>query len=456
MQHAVTVNAPIDEVVAWHARPGAIQRLLPPWLPLEVVSESTSLVDGVAQLRLLGFLPWSATHLPEKFQPDRLFVDRLTTPIIAPLLEWNHYHQFDSIGQTATRITDRVQARVPRAVLAPNLYYRGRQVVGDFAAHAMMRRFHSEPLTVGVTGADTLIGRGLCAMLSTGGHRVVRLMHERNGREGCRVWNPVQPDSRLLNNIDAVVHLMHPFEAMPKRSNAHDHMQYTDHVESTRRLAELVGKRTFIVASTTKFSSTTQFCGDPTPESVLLGPFEYGDDQAREYVSAWEQAAEPARRSGARVVHVRTGAVLAHRGQRSATWRRFATPDRANIAHADEPMPWLGIDDVLDVYLRCIVDEQLAGSVNAVSPRAVSWGDYVRIFKRVLGIPTPASLYSLRDVVAATMCSERTERSSASYVYPHLLQQVGHEFRYPDIESTIRHSYGRMPADALPRTHLER
>jgi uncharacterized protein len=46
------VDAPLDEAFAWHARPGAIVRLTPPWLPVRVAAEAASLRDGRAVLAL--------------------------------------------------------------------------------------------------------------------------------------------------------------------------------------------------------------------------------------------------------------------------------------------------------------------------------------------------------------------------------------------------------------------
>jgi len=44
------VDAGPDEVFEWHTRPGAITRLSPPWQPVRVVSEASSLRDGQAVL----------------------------------------------------------------------------------------------------------------------------------------------------------------------------------------------------------------------------------------------------------------------------------------------------------------------------------------------------------------------------------------------------------------------
>ena len=50
LKFSSVVDAPLDEVFAWHARPGAITRLMPPWSPVRVEREAGSVRDGQALL----------------------------------------------------------------------------------------------------------------------------------------------------------------------------------------------------------------------------------------------------------------------------------------------------------------------------------------------------------------------------------------------------------------------
>jgi ligand-binding SRPBCC domain-containing protein len=36
------IDQPLPDVFAWHTRPGAMTRLIPPWQPMRVVSETES------------------------------------------------------------------------------------------------------------------------------------------------------------------------------------------------------------------------------------------------------------------------------------------------------------------------------------------------------------------------------------------------------------------------------
>ena len=40
------INAPAEEVFRWHAEPGALERLTPPWEPLEVLQPAPGIRNG--------------------------------------------------------------------------------------------------------------------------------------------------------------------------------------------------------------------------------------------------------------------------------------------------------------------------------------------------------------------------------------------------------------------------
>jgi ligand-binding SRPBCC domain-containing protein len=197
---------PIDEVFGWHGRLGSLTRLLPPWQPVKIGHEADSLRDGEAVLDLPGGLAWRARHDPAGYEEGSRFTDVLATPVLSSLLGWRHTHSFLGEPGERTRVTDTVDTRVPHRLLEEMFAYRERQLRGDLDAHL---RWHTEggrPLTVAVSGSSGLVGSTLTALLTTGGHSVVRLV--RSDPTGSdRLWRPDAPAGDLLDGVDAVVHL---------------------------------------------------------------------------------------------------------------------------------------------------------------------------------------------------------------------------------------------------------
>ena len=136
LTYSSVVDAPLGEVFAWHTRPGAITRLMPPWSPVRVEREAGSIRDGRAVLRLPAGLRWVAAHQPGEYDPPREFADALTSLPLSAVLPWRHTHQFARAGQQATRVTDVVQTPLPARVLRPMFAYRHRQLADDLAAQA--------------------------------------------------------------------------------------------------------------------------------------------------------------------------------------------------------------------------------------------------------------------------------------------------------------------------------
>ena len=133
LQYSSIINAPVSEVFAWHERPGALVRLLPPWQPITVAQEASSLVNGRAVLRLPGHLPWVAQHSDD--DPPHRFVDEL----VSLPLHWRHTHSFAAIDGATTKVTDRVETPVPGSFLLQTFRYRHHQLAGDLAAHQRLR-----------------------------------------------------------------------------------------------------------------------------------------------------------------------------------------------------------------------------------------------------------------------------------------------------------------------------
>ena len=175
LTYSSVVRAEPDEVFAWHSRPGAITRLMPPWQPVRVAREAPSVRDGVAVLALPAGLRWVAGHDPGGYDPPRQFADVLQPPLGAAL-RWRHTHQFAPAPAGGTLVTDVVDTPIPGRALRPMFGYRHRQLAADLAVHARARAVCPEPLTVALTGSSGVIGSALAALLTTGGHRVIRLV----------------------------------------------------------------------------------------------------------------------------------------------------------------------------------------------------------------------------------------------------------------------------------------
>lgn len=110
-KRSVIPAAPGD-VFAWHERPDALARLIPPWDRVEIVRPPASLRDGeraVLRVGLLGPLTvrWIAEH--RDYEPGRRFTD---VQIRGPFKCWRHVHTFEPTEDGACALEDRVEYRL--------------------------------------------------------------------------------------------------------------------------------------------------------------------------------------------------------------------------------------------------------------------------------------------------------------------------------------------------------
>ena len=363
-------------------------RLSPPWLPGKVVAESSSLEDGQAVLGFPGGLRWVAQHRPDGYDPPHSFVDEVTSAPFS-LLGWRHTHRFSEESDSVTRITDEVRTPVPAGLLRPMFVYRHRQLADDLAVHARGRHWRPEPLTVAVTGASGLIGSALAALLTTGGHNVVRLVRRTAKATGERHWDPAAPAPDLLEGVDAVVHLAGASIA-GRFNESHKRSVLDSRVGPTRRLAEVAAATALRGNGPSVFVSASAigYYGYDRGDEVLTEASTQGEGFLANVVGQWEAAAAPAAEGGLRVVMLRTGIVQTPRGGAlQLLYPAFFLGLGGKLGSGRQWTSWCGIDDLVDMYHRALLDPALSGPVNAVCPGPVRNDEYTATLARVLHRP---------------------------------------------------------------------
>ncbi|GAB4086271.1 TIGR01777 family oxidoreductase [Myceligenerans cantabricum] len=438
------VEHPRSEVFAWHERPGAVERLTPPWLPLHVVREARSLHDGEAVFRLPLGLRWVARH--SGCRPPERFVDELVSAPLRWVMPWRHTHEFRDEGDR-TRVTDTVETPVPRALIRSMFAYRHRQLALDLTAQATARNEGDQPGVVALTGSSGLVGSALDAYLTTAGHRVVRLVRGRPRGPDQRRWDPQAPAEDLLEGVDAVIHLAGA--SIAGRFDASHRAAIRDsRIGPTRALAELAG-RTRGGPAVFVCASAIGYYGSDRGDEVLDEASAPGDGFLADVVADWENAASTAADAGLRVVQVRTGIVQSPRGGTLQLFRPlFAAGLGGRLGDGRMWQSWIGIDDLVDIYHRALYDTGLSGAVNAVAPEPVRNAAYARTLAGVLGRPAvlPVPALGPRLLLGQEGATELAEASQR--VSPDALLARGHRFRHATLEPALRHLLGRERAGA--------
>jgi uncharacterized protein (TIGR01777 family) len=169
-----------------------------------------------------------------------------------------------------------------------------------------------------------------------------------------------------------------------------------------------------------------------------------GTDFLAGVAKAWEEAAAPARESGARVVNLRTGIVLSGRGGALA---RMLPAYRLGVGGVvgggSQWMSWIAMEDWLGLVLDLLYDSGVEGPVNAVAPRAVTNREFIHTLTKVLRRP---SVIPVTAAQVRLMFGEMGQHLllDSQRVLPAQLQAKGFAFRYPDLEEALRSELGLL------------
>jgi uncharacterized protein (TIGR01777 family) len=456
-----TMPVSAEELYAWHARPLAFQRLQPPWEQTTVVKQQGAFgTDGfLITMRTKTLGPLHTTWLAEAFdfQPGRRFQDR---QLKGPFGHWNHTHLMIPDAAATSHLEDTIDYRVPlgpvgrllggrmvKRRLAAVFAYRHFVTANDLARH---QRFATQPrLTIAVTGSRGAIGSDLVPFLTTGGHRVVRLLTGNAARpydDGTKwlAWNPDAPlDPSTLDGVDAVIHLAGDNVAEGRWSATKKHRILVSRTAPTRRIAEAIaavqGERrpkVFVCAS------AVGFYGDRGDED-LTEESPSGKGFFPEVVRAWEGACAPARDAGVRTVNLRIGVALSMRGGALAKQLLpFKMGAGAVLGSGRQFLPWITTNDLVGAINHALFTGELSGPVNAVAPNPVTNRGFAKALGRVLR--RPAFMWLPRFALRVMFGEVTDEALLASMkVRPAKLAASGFSFNHSELESALRFLLGR-------------
>jgi uncharacterized protein (TIGR01777 family) len=441
---------PAEAVFAWHLRPGAFERLQPSWLPVRVTARRGGVADGGEvdlSVPILGPLrqAWTARH--EGVIPGREFRDR---QVRGPFREWLHIHRVRPEGDGCV-LEDQIEYALPggalgrwlaqdrvEATLARVWAHRHRRLRHDLDRHASVRG--RGPLRVAISGANGLLGSALGNFLSSGGHRVQRLVRGRAGPDDI-AWDPGRSvDLAALDGCDALVHLAgrsvsERWTPVVKAEILRSRVEATAHLAAA--LAGLAHPpRTVICASAIGIYGNR---GDePLKEDSALG-----DGFLADVCRAWEAACAPARAAGLRVVHARLGVVVAASGGALAKMLPAARCGLAGpIGGGKQWMSWIGLDDAIGALHHLLFAEDLAGPVDLVAPEPVTNAAFMRTLGRVLR--RPAAVPVPRAAIEALFGDMGRETMLSSVrVLPARLLAQGFSFLQPDLATALRCELGK-------------
>ncbi|HEY8933292.1 MAG TPA: TIGR01777 family oxidoreductase, partial [Rariglobus sp.] len=401
-KRSVRIERPASEVFAWHERPGAFERLVPPWQKLQIIARSGGIRDGatVSLRTKIGpaWVRWEVEH--RDYIEGVQFRDVQTR---GPFAQWEHLHRVEPVDDgRACVLTDEITYKLPLGMLgrmAGGMFVRTelerlfayRHAVTKTDVELLNRYISVRPMVFLIAGASGLVGRALTAFLRTQGHTVIRLVRRATQASDEVYWNPAtnQLDPHAMRGVDAVVNLSGEGIADARWTPERKAAILRSRIDSTQTLVAAIAgvkserQRPFVLVS----ASAIGIYGD-RGDAMLDENATRGAGFLADVCEAWERAAVEADALGVRVVELRTGVVLTPAGGAlSRLLPLFRAGLGGRIGDGRTWMSWISLDDLVGAIYHAVLDRRCDGPVNAVAPAAVTNAEFTRRLSRVLRRP---------------------------------------------------------------------
>ncbi|HEX6527037.1 MAG TPA: TIGR01777 family oxidoreductase [Streptosporangiaceae bacterium] len=294
-------------------------------------------------------------------------------------------------------------------------------------------------MKVAITGSTGFLGTALVANLRADGNEVLRLVRRPPQAADEVRWDPRAADAGLgdpepLRGIDACVHLAGAGVASRRWTARYKAEVKASRVLSTRALAGVLAKLTpqpqvFVCASAIGWYGENSGVDETAPagQGFLAG-----------LVREWEEAANPARDAGIRVVHTRSGLVMGGDGgilARFLPLARFGVCPR--LGPGTQVMSWIAKPDEI-AAIRFVLDrEDISGPVNLTAPGPATNSEFTAALNAAMGRPYLPWLRVPAWLLRLAIGEASVELLTSSRVTPRRLLEAGYEFRHPAIREAL-------------------
>lgn len=294
-----------------------------------------------------------------------------------------------------------------------------------------------------IAGATGLIGQELVTQLQAKGHQVSILARKPTQKAGIKVFlwdiDLQQIDNDAFNGVDTVINLAGEGIADKPWSQQRKQQIIDSRVKSTELLFKAI-KETNAPVGSYLSASGVGYYGDRADE-VLDEDSLPGNDFLAECCILWEKAADEGIALGIRVVKLRTGIVLSAKGGALVTMEKPVNNFvGAALGTGKQWMPWIHMDDLVNIYLKAVEDPLLFDAYNAAAPSPVTNTTFTKALAKALhrpvwpvNVPKFVLKLILGEMSILPLISNNTSAQK--------ILNTGFQFRYLTLENALTAIY---------------
>lgn len=298
------------------------------------------------------------------------------------------------------------------------------------------RREHQR-LRIAISGASGLIGSRLSEVLTSKGHKVIRLVRQRTHNQDDVYWDPEAKHVELqgLENVDVVINLSGKNIAQEKWTPSVKTALKESRLKSTALLASTLSKlrsppRLFLSASAIGYYGNKD-------DQIVDETAEPGTGFLSQLTREWELSTWAAEAIGTQVNHLRFGIVLDKNGgalQKMLTPMRFGLG--ATFGDGNQYMSWITLEDLVSAILFIIENPHPNGPINIVAPNPVTNREFMETLGSVIHRPV---WFTLSEKMIGRLFGEmgRPLFLDSTRVSPDKLLKAGFIFESADLREAL-------------------
>jgi uncharacterized protein (TIGR01777 family) len=295
--------------------------------------------------------------------------------------------------------------------------------------------------TVLISGGTGLIGSMLIKKLKEKSYNV-RLLSRTVDHQNPDLYtwdvSKMKIDENGFHDVEYVIHLAGE-SIVNKRWTANQKKKIIDSRVNSSNLIVNTIKKLNITPKVIVSASGVGFYGTSNDDVNFTENHPSNQDDFLSYTCRlWEKEINEANTLGVRTVNLRTGVVFSKKGGAFEVIKKpIAAGFGSPLGNGKQFVPWIHINDLVDMYIEAMENSQYTGPINAVAPSSTTNAELTKKIaiqlKRKIVLPNIPSFVLKIILGKMSQIILKGNRVSSKKVI-----SLGFKYRYPTIDSALK------------------
>lgn len=240
-----------------------------------------------------------------------------------------------------------------------------------------------------ITGANGMLAKHLAKQLESS--YSVRFLTRKKIRSNEYLWdlNNNYIDPNALKDVNNIIHLAGSSIANKRWTKKRKQTILSSRVASANLILKELKKHQISI-DTFASASAIGYYGTKTTDDILDEKSPKGTDFLSDICDKWENAANNFKSNGIakRIAILRIGIILA---KNDGALKKIMLPIKyglgSSLGTGNQYMPWIHIQDLVNIFKLILDDKRVSGIFNAVSPQHITNLEFIKSIAQIMNKP---------------------------------------------------------------------